>query len=442
MPFTTLPTVTTNQAVRASWGNLVKTDLDDHESRIGTLEGAGGTGDVVGPASATDHAIARYDLTTGKLIQNSGITIADGATGALSGTNSGDVTLAGSPNYLTIAAQVLTRTLINLASHVTGRLPFANLVAATSANRLIGRGSSAGAGDMQEIVLGTNLSMSGTTLNASGGAGGTLDDLTDVSTTTPASNDVLVYDGANWVNAPVPGGAGNETDTGAAGSEPAGSPGPAAGDLYFPNNGMYVERYSGSVWAPWGPIYPMTPFVDSGFTWDNQGGASLDLTFGNAYFHTPAASGTNVRAYVKTAPATPYSITIAYTPMLSNSGTNFATGLVFRESGSGKIINFYFNNTEAINVAKWTNSSTFSASYTVLGLHTGKRSGGLAFLRITDNGTNRICAISVDGQHWETVHSVGRTDFLTADQVGVFVYADSATTTLVTAMSLLSWKEA
>lgn len=38
---------------------------------------ASGTGDVVGPSSATDNAIARYDLTTGKLIQNSGVTIDD-----------------------------------------------------------------------------------------------------------------------------------------------------------------------------------------------------------------------------------------------------------------------------------------------------------------------------------------------------------------------------
>lgn len=36
-----------------------------------------GTGDVVGPASATDNAIARYDTTTGKLIQNSGVLIDD-----------------------------------------------------------------------------------------------------------------------------------------------------------------------------------------------------------------------------------------------------------------------------------------------------------------------------------------------------------------------------
>jgi hypothetical protein len=42
-------------------------------------------GDVVGPASATDNAIARYDLTTGKLIQNSLVIIGD--TGSVTGVN-------------------------------------------------------------------------------------------------------------------------------------------------------------------------------------------------------------------------------------------------------------------------------------------------------------------------------------------------------------------
>jgi hypothetical protein len=40
-------------------------------------------GDVVGPASATDNAIARYDSTTGKLIQNSVVTVSDA--GAIAG---------------------------------------------------------------------------------------------------------------------------------------------------------------------------------------------------------------------------------------------------------------------------------------------------------------------------------------------------------------------
>lgn len=72
--------------------------IDDLSRRVKTLEdapGGGGSGDVVGPASATDNAIARYDATTGKLIQDSGITIADGTTGTLSNTNTGDQLMFG-----------------------------------------------------------------------------------------------------------------------------------------------------------------------------------------------------------------------------------------------------------------------------------------------------------------------------------------------------------
>lgn len=60
-------------------------------------------GDVVGPASATDNAVARFDGTTGKLIQNSAVTIAD---------TSGDIT-AGKYNGLTITASTGTFTLTN-----------------------------------------------------------------------------------------------------------------------------------------------------------------------------------------------------------------------------------------------------------------------------------------------------------------------------------------
>jgi hypothetical protein len=57
---------------------------------------AGSAGDVVGPASATDNALARFDTTTGKLIQNSvGILSDAGVLTGLTGlTSSGNVTLS------------------------------------------------------------------------------------------------------------------------------------------------------------------------------------------------------------------------------------------------------------------------------------------------------------------------------------------------------------
>jgi hypothetical protein len=47
--------------------------------------------------------------------------------------------------------------------------------------------------------------LSAVTVTTSTGGGGTLDDLTDVTTTTPLTGDVLTYDGTGWVNLP-PGG--------------------------------------------------------------------------------------------------------------------------------------------------------------------------------------------------------------------------------------------
>lgn len=57
----------TNVTISGTWPNQT----------INSTGGGGGGGDVTGPSSATDNAIARFDGTTGKLIQNSGVQIND-----------------------------------------------------------------------------------------------------------------------------------------------------------------------------------------------------------------------------------------------------------------------------------------------------------------------------------------------------------------------------
>jgi hypothetical protein len=68
-----------------------------------------GSGDVVGPASSTDNAIARFDSTTGKLLQNSTVTISDaGAIAAASLTLTTDLAIADGGTGASTAGAALT----------------------------------------------------------------------------------------------------------------------------------------------------------------------------------------------------------------------------------------------------------------------------------------------------------------------------------------------
>lgn len=63
------------------------------------------SGDVYGPGSATDNAVARYDGTTGKIIQNSAVTIGDDGATVIAANSSSDglrITQTGAGNALLV----------------------------------------------------------------------------------------------------------------------------------------------------------------------------------------------------------------------------------------------------------------------------------------------------------------------------------------------------
>lgn len=88
-------------------------------------------------STITDNRLLLFNGTGGEvepsIISDDGAEVSVGGTVSatnLSGTNAGDVTLAGTPDYLTLAGQVLTRGLIDLATDVTGTLGTGNFSAA------------------------------------------------------------------------------------------------------------------------------------------------------------------------------------------------------------------------------------------------------------------------------------------------------------------------
>jgi hypothetical protein len=227
--------------------------------------------------------------------------------------------------------------------------------------------------------------------------------------------------------------------TAAFASEPAS--GQVTGDLFLPSDSFYVERYGGSAWAPWGPIYPLTRPVSGDFAWINQGSASVVTTYGGVHLTCVADAGVHsLKIRKKSAPATPYTITAA---LLHNADWSQAStslfGLCFRQSSDGKLATLGIQMHSVglyLPVSKFDSPTGLNSHYVAPSNPAGAR--GLWWLRIADDGTNRKCSTSADGQNWIQMHSVGRTDFLTADEVGFWIAPHSQAQSI----TLLSWKQA
>lgn len=159
------------------------------------------------------------------------------------------------------------------------------------------------------------------------------------------------------------------------------------------------------------------------FSWVNQGTATATDLSGSAgiLLKMGAGSGDNLRMLVKSAPGTPYTITAWLTPMFGASA-NSAVGMCWRESGSGKIVTVGIAGARIVATGKLASPTSFNSVYTVDDI----RLYGPVAMRLTDNGTNRIVEVSNDGVRWYTLHTVGRTDYLTANQVGIYVNPNAA----------------
>jgi len=183
--------------------------------------------------------------------------------------------------------------------------------------------------------------------------------------------------------------------------------------------------------------------VAGDFTWVNQGSASIDSSGDGLLLTCPATAALNFRLQTITAPATPYTITAALQLMPMTVNYHYPC-LGWRQSSDGKIIVFGVQtNTAAtdgpnlLSLNKYT-SATGAYSATYVSMPSRIAAGVPLWLRIADDGTNRKCSVSFNGVRWQQIHSVGRTDYLTATHVFWAGECENATDDLL--VTLMSWK--
>lgn len=242
---------------------------------------SGGSGDVSGPGSSTDNALVRFDGTTGKIIQNSGVTLSDGNAMAGAASYNGVVIeshasrhLPGGADALTTAAPPGTAVQIgNTASvgvaasfarsdhvhTVTGGTP----VNVTKSANAAGSASTFARSDHKHDVA-TAPAVSVGTVNAEGSATSLARSdhthaVTGFSISGQAQGDVLYFNGTAWVRLPA-GTAGQLLTTQGAASDPTWSspkrypnaasdpttPAPADGDYYYNTSLKMDMRYDSS----------------------------------------------------------------------------------------------------------------------------------------------------------------------------------------------------
>jgi hypothetical protein len=224
--------------------------------------------------------------------------------------------------------------------------------------------------------------------------------------------------------------------------------GPDAVLTYGPSGSAPAAGVAGCLRVENSSVQPL--YVDDGAEWRPIIGGSLGYVppvaalFTNSFLgpatytdrgwtgeiksNSPGTANVLGKAVAVTAPYT-------ITAHLMQGGADCKFGLLFINSTSGKLHTLEIDTINSeISSTKWTDTGTISAAYVTI---TNVYSRSI-WLRIADDGVNRVCSYSYDGRNFYAFHTVGRTDFLTADQVGWY---QRDTANLNTTVTLVSWKQ-
>jgi hypothetical protein len=192
----------------------------------------------------------------------------------------------------------------------------------------------------------------------------------------PATNDCAKFDAShNLVTAGAAcgsGGGGNTITVGARASLPGTSA--TTGNEYKTSDAPYTYYWNGASWDAYVQSVKVTEPINTGWTWVNQGSATVATTNGGIYLAGDTTGGTQVRAYCQTAPGgagAHFTVTALFRPVTSAADPNNARdgGIILRGSTSGIIMYYGFSgdvngNSRFLHQDKYNSATSFaSANY-------------------------------------------------------------------------------
>lgn len=205
------------------------------------------------------------------------------------------------------------------------------------------------------------------------------------------------------------------------------------GDYFQPIGAWFNEIYDGAAWVRESNHREIRHNVEltSGFpTWVNQSNRTFTTTTGMGVVATTSTTTASQGGGVfRSLPGANWEVDLSF--FYDLRGVNFdAVQLYLRQSSDGKLILIDLQHSGSssmdLQCEKWTNMTTFSASYAgsqnfdVLHRAGVMFSGGFMRLRVRQAGTNRQFYYSLDnGNHWtEWLTAHANNDFCTPDQWG------------------------
>lgn len=195
----------------------------------------------------------------------------------------------------------------------------------------------------------------------------------------------------------------------------------AAGMVWYQSDGPYMAIDDGVNWnfRAWG--LPVTPPDFTGFAWTNQLSSTLDTSKGAGFFSYPSVADPNAIFYGKSTPATPFTFTVMYKGML-NIDNFFYSGIGVRNSSSGALAVFGQGpNMQSWGIRQYNSPTSVFGNFNFGTNFNSVDRNAFIWLRYEDDGTNRKIHVSLDGFNFVQLHSELRTNFVTADQIGILL---------------------